>query len=217
MLQRGAAACAPRGAGERSTDDAARPAPRAQAEPPPRAAGARRHWCCRSSSSRGVLCRADRRDARAGVIDTDIARILPAVTAALKSWDGRDLPPESAYAALDRRHPRGARSGARWRARRRGSTTMCRAFARLLFTTGRQLPDGAVGLGARDADRHRSRMGRARDLGGDPPRRRPGHRLHLLGCARPAARRRRVRSPAHRPSSGCFATCSGARCGSRRW
>src|SRR5207253_2577796 len=35
-----------------------------------------------------------------GVIDADIARILPAVTAALKSWDGRDLPPESAYAAL---------------------------------------------------------------------------------------------------------------------
>src|SRR5213082_2213016 len=35
-----------------------------------------------------------------GVIDTDIARILPAVTAALKDWDGRELPPESAYAAL---------------------------------------------------------------------------------------------------------------------
>ncbi len=35
-----------------------------------------------------------------GVIDTDIARILPAVTAALKNWDGRDLPPEPAYAAL---------------------------------------------------------------------------------------------------------------------
>src|ERR1700688_3876994 len=35
-----------------------------------------------------------------GVIDVDIARILPAVTTALKSWDGRDLPPESAYAAL---------------------------------------------------------------------------------------------------------------------
>src|SRR5437764_12859157 len=35
-----------------------------------------------------------------GVIDTDIARILPEVTAALKGWDGRDVPPESAYAAL---------------------------------------------------------------------------------------------------------------------
>lgn len=35
-----------------------------------------------------------------GVLDTDIARILPSVTTALKSWNGRDLPPESAYAAL---------------------------------------------------------------------------------------------------------------------
>src|ERR1700675_4741178 len=35
-----------------------------------------------------------------GVIDADIARILPTVTAALKSWDGRDLPPDSAYAAM---------------------------------------------------------------------------------------------------------------------
>ena len=34
------------------------------------------------------------------VIDTDIAHILPAVTDALKTWDGHDLPPESAYAAL---------------------------------------------------------------------------------------------------------------------
>src|SRR3989442_15961161 len=35
-----------------------------------------------------------------GVIDTDVARILPAVSDALKHWDGRDLPLESAYAAL---------------------------------------------------------------------------------------------------------------------
>ena len=28
-----------------------------------------------------------------GIIDTDIAHILPAVTDALKTWDGRDLPP----------------------------------------------------------------------------------------------------------------------------
>src|SRR6266511_6043224 len=30
-----------------------------------------------------------------GVIDADIARSLPTVTAELKSWDGRDLPQES--------------------------------------------------------------------------------------------------------------------------
>src|SRR5438034_9734112 len=35
-----------------------------------------------------------------GVIDAAIASILPTVTAALKSWDERDLQPESASAAL---------------------------------------------------------------------------------------------------------------------
>src|SRR5258708_5150433 len=35
-----------------------------------------------------------------GVIDTDIARILPAVTVVLKSWAGRSLPPHSPHAPL---------------------------------------------------------------------------------------------------------------------
>jgi hypothetical protein len=35
-----------------------------------------------------------------GILDNDIACILPSVTTALKSWNGRDPPPESAYAAL---------------------------------------------------------------------------------------------------------------------
>src|SRR5258705_11535806 len=35
-----------------------------------------------------------------GVIGTDVARILPAGSDALKHWDCRDLPLESAYAAL---------------------------------------------------------------------------------------------------------------------
>ena len=35
-----------------------------------------------------------------GVTDTDIARILPRVTAELGHWNGRDLPPENAYRAL---------------------------------------------------------------------------------------------------------------------
>src|SRR5207245_1652741 len=34
------------------------------------------------------------------VLDRDIARILPDITAELKKWNGRDLPPEAAYAAL---------------------------------------------------------------------------------------------------------------------
>jgi putative spermidine/putrescine transport system permease protein len=35
-----------------------------------------------------------------GVTDTDVARILPQVTAELGRWNGRDLPQESAYGAL---------------------------------------------------------------------------------------------------------------------
>src|SRR5215472_5006322 len=35
-----------------------------------------------------------------GVADTDVAHTLPRVTAALAHWDGRELPDESAYAAL---------------------------------------------------------------------------------------------------------------------
>src|SRR2546427_13224745 len=35
-----------------------------------------------------------------GWVDADIARILPTVTTQLKSWDGRELPVESTYAAL---------------------------------------------------------------------------------------------------------------------
>jgi hypothetical protein len=45
------------------------------------------------------------------LIDTDIARILPNVTAELKRWDGRDLPPESAYCRAGERHSCGARGG----------------------------------------------------------------------------------------------------------
>src|SRR6266481_6105310 len=75
-----------------------------------------------------------------GVIDADIARILPSVTAALKSWDGRDLPPESAYAAVI----------ADIRAAREGGTLASAAtrlnydvpgFRTLPFPAGRQLPD----------------------------------------------------------------------------
>src|SRR5881396_1411571 len=74
-----------------------------------------------------------------GVIDTDIARILPAVTAALKSWDGSDLPPESAYAALitDIRAAREAGTLASAATRLNYDVP---GFRTLLFGTGRQLP-----------------------------------------------------------------------------
>ncbi len=74
-----------------------------------------------------------------GVIDTDIARILPTVTAALKSWDGHDLPPQNVYAALitDIRAAREAGTLASAATRLNYDVP---GFRTLLFTTGRQLP-----------------------------------------------------------------------------
>jgi putative spermidine/putrescine transport system permease protein len=84
-----------------------------------------------------------------GVIDTDIARILPTVTAALKNWDGRDLPPESAYAALiaDIRAAREAGNLASAATRLNYDVP---GFRTLFFSTGRQLPAELTGS-ARDA------------------------------------------------------------------
>jgi putative spermidine/putrescine transport system permease protein len=75
-----------------------------------------------------------------GVVDTDVARIMPTVTSALKSWDGRGLPPESAYAALiaDMRAARTAGTLASAATRLNYDEP---GFRTLLFTTGRQLPD----------------------------------------------------------------------------
>jgi len=84
-----------------------------------------------------------------GVIDTDITRILPAVTAALKNWDGRDLPAESAYAALiaDIRTAREAGTLASAATRLNYDVP---GFRTLLFSAGRQLPAELNGP-ARDA------------------------------------------------------------------
>jgi putative spermidine/putrescine transport system permease protein len=79
-----------------------------------------------------------------GVIDTDIARILPEVSAALKNWDGRDLPPESAYSALivDIRAAREAGTLASAATRLNYDVP---GFRTLLFSTGRQLPEALTG------------------------------------------------------------------------
>src|SRR6266478_4653308 len=74
-----------------------------------------------------------------GVIDTDIARILPDVTAALKSWDGRDLPPESAYAALIS-DIRAAREAGMLASAATRLNYDIPGFRTLLFSAGRQLP-----------------------------------------------------------------------------
>jgi len=74
-----------------------------------------------------------------GVVDTDISRILPRVTVALRAWDGRGLPSDTAYAELiaDIRTAREAGTLAS------GATRLnydIPGFRTLLFTTARQLP-----------------------------------------------------------------------------
>jgi len=84
-----------------------------------------------------------------GVIDTDIARFLPGVTAALKSWDGRELPQESAFAALvDDIHA--AREAGTLASAATRLNYDVPGFRTLLFGTGRQLPAALRGS-ARDA------------------------------------------------------------------
>src|SRR5213083_656341 len=73
-----------------------------------------------------------------GVIDTDIARILPAVTIALKSWDGRDLPPEIAYAALIEDIRTAREAGTLASAATRLNYDIA-GFRSLLFSTGRRI------------------------------------------------------------------------------
>jgi putative spermidine/putrescine transport system permease protein len=83
-----------------------------------------------------------------GVVDTDIARILPGVTAALKHWDGRELPPESAYAALVSDIHAAREAGTLASAATRLNYDVA-GFRTLLFGTGRQLPQETSGS-ARD-------------------------------------------------------------------
>src|SRR5437016_7718671 len=73
-----------------------------------------------------------------GVIDADIARILPAATAALKTWDGRELPPESAYAALIEDVRAAREAGTLASAATRLNYDVA-GFRSLLFATGRRL------------------------------------------------------------------------------
>jgi putative spermidine/putrescine transport system permease protein len=74
-----------------------------------------------------------------GVADTDVARTLPGVTAALARWDGRGLPGEAAYAALvaDIRAAREAGTLASAATRLNYDVA---GFRSLLFDTGRHLP-----------------------------------------------------------------------------
>jgi putative spermidine/putrescine transport system permease protein len=79
-----------------------------------------------------------------GVYDTDIARILPRVSLEMRRWDGRDLPPDSAFAALidDVRAARDAGTLASAATRLNYDVA---GFRTLLFATGRHLSDPPAG------------------------------------------------------------------------
>lgn len=74
------------------------------------------------------------------VVDTDVARILPRVTAALRTWDGRTLPPDSTWIALagDLREARAEGTLPSAATRLNYDVT---GYRSLLFTTARSLPD----------------------------------------------------------------------------
>src|SRR5262245_6949814 len=74
-----------------------------------------------------------------GVVDTDIAHILPGVTQALKHWDGRDLPSEAAFAALVSDIHAAREAGTLASAATRLNYDVP-GFRTLLFGTGRVLP-----------------------------------------------------------------------------
>src|SRR5690242_8368073 len=78
------------------------------------------------------------------VIDTDISRILPRVTAALRDWDGVALPPEPVWRALvdDIRAARAEGTLASAATRLNYDVT---GYRSLLFATARALPDTPEG------------------------------------------------------------------------
>ncbi len=72
-----------------------------------------------------------------GVVDTEIARILPNVARALRRWDGRDSAGRDDVRRADRRHSRGARGGHAGTAATRLNYDIS-GFRSLLFATGRR-------------------------------------------------------------------------------
>jgi putative spermidine/putrescine transport system permease protein len=78
------------------------------------------------------------------VVDTDVSRILPRVTAALQGWEGRSLPPDPAWLALagDIRAARAEGTLASAATRLNYDVT---GYRSLLFATARGLPDRIEG------------------------------------------------------------------------
>jgi putative spermidine/putrescine transport system permease protein len=84
-----------------------------------------------------------------GVVDPEVPKVLPRVTAALAQWDGKDLPDEAAFAALvaDMREARSAGNLASAATRLNYDLN---GFRSLMFSTARRLPAEPSTL-ARDA------------------------------------------------------------------
>ncbi len=79
-----------------------------------------------------------------GIVDNDVAEILPRVSAELKRWDGRELPPDAAFAALvdDVRvaHEAGTLASAATRL-----NYDVAGFRTLMFATARRVSGEAIG------------------------------------------------------------------------
>jgi putative spermidine/putrescine transport system permease protein len=82
------------------------------------------------------------------IFDAEVAEILPRVTAELAQWDGRELPPEAAYAALIEDVRAAREAGTLASAATRLNYDVA-GFRSLLFTTGRSVA-GEPGGSARE-------------------------------------------------------------------
>jgi putative spermidine/putrescine transport system permease protein len=78
------------------------------------------------------------------LFDREVAEIMPRVTAELKHWNGRDLPPDAAYAALIEDVRAARDSGTLAVAATRLNYDVA-GFRSLLFTTGRRLGGEVTG------------------------------------------------------------------------
>ena len=84
------------------------------------------------------------------VVDTDVAEILPQVSARMRHWDGRALPGEATFAALAD-DLRAARASGRLAPAATRLNYDVSGYRSLLFATARRLPEGALQPSARAA------------------------------------------------------------------